>query len=65
MSREPGKVKLTPLAEGLVGAAAGTVLGLGLWYGGVISASAIAGITLGLGLGSWFNAWRRGKDKGD
>ena len=65
MSQERGKIRLSPLAEGLVGAGAGTLLGLGLWHWNVISAPAIAGVTLGLGLGSWVNAWRRAKDKGE
>ena len=54
--------------EGLVGGVAGTVLGVILWRTGMISAPAIPGVTAGLGLGSWFNAWRRArnaeKDKG-
>ena len=61
-------LKLTPALEGLVGGVAGTVLGVILWRTGMISAPAIPGVTLGLGLGSWFNAWRRArnaeKDKG-
>ena len=62
MSEAPKKVQLSPIAEGLVGAAAGTALGICLWYWNVISAPAIPGVTLGLGIGSWFNAWRRAKD---
>lgn len=61
MSDPDRKVKLSPMAEGGVGAIAGTLVGMGLYYGGIISAPAIAGVTLGLGLGSWFNAWRRQK----
>ena len=63
MSETPKKVKLSPAAEGLIGALAGTVVGVILWRTGVISAPAIPGVTLGLGIGSWFNAWRRAKDK--
>ncbi len=62
MSDTPKKVKLTPIAEGLIGAVAGILIGLFLWYWNVISAPAVAGVALGLGLGSWFNAWRRARD---
>lgn len=70
MSKAPKrKIQLSPGAEGLIGALAGTVLGIALWQTDVISAPAIPGVTLGLGIGSWFNAWRRAndvnKDKGD
>ena len=69
MSEPKKKVELSPVGEGLIGAVAGTVVGVILWRIGVISASAIPGVTLGLGIGSWFNAWRRAKnaakDKGD
>lgn len=62
MSEPRKKVTLTPIAEGLIGAAAGTALGIALLQTHVISAPAIPGVTLGLGIGSWFNAWRRAKD---
>ena len=62
---EPGqKVKLTPVAEGLVGALGGALLGGALWLAGLISPIAILGVAAGVGLGSWFNAWRRGKRDG-
>jgi len=50
---------LTPLAEGAIGAGAGAVIGGGLALANVISPVAILGVVAGLGLGSWFNAWRR------
>ena len=60
---EPGKkLNLSPVAEGLIGGLAGTVLGIALWQTHMISAAAIPGVTLGLGIGSWFNAWRRAKN---
>jgi len=62
MSEPKKKVELSPVVEGLFGAAAGTVVGVILWRIGVISAPAIPGVTLGLGIGSWFNAWRRAKN---
>lgn len=62
MSEPSKKVTLTPIAEGLIGAVAGTALGIAFWQTHVISAPAIPGVTLGLGIGSWFNAWRRAKD---
>ena len=69
MSEPKKKVQLSPAGEGLIGAVAGTVVGVILWRMGVISAPAIPGVTLGLGIGSWFNAWRRAKnaakEKGD
>ena len=69
MSEPKKKVQLSPAAEGLIGGLAGTVLGIALWQTHVISVNAIPGVTLGLGAGSWFNAWRRAKnaakDKGD
>ena len=69
MSEPKKKMSLSPAAEGFIGGLAGTALGVALFAMGVISANAIPGVTLGLGLGSWFNAWRRAKnaekDKGD
>ena len=69
MSEPEKKVQLTPIREGLIGALAGGVLGIALWQTHVISAPAIPGVVLGLGLGSWYNAYRRAKnaakDKGD
>ena len=62
MSEPKKKVELSPIGEGLIGAVAGTVVGVILWRIGVISAPAILGVTLGLGIGSWFNAWRRAKN---
>ena len=62
MSETPKKVQLSPVGEGLIGAVAGTVVGVILWRMHVITAPAIPGVTLGLGVGSWFNAWRRAKD---
>ncbi|MEZ5953077.1 MAG: hypothetical protein R3C13_02110 [Hyphomonas sp.] len=56
---EPEKKQYPPYVEGLFGAGIGTLLGVALWQFGMISAPAIPGVTLGLGLGSWFNAWRR------
>ncbi len=60
---EPDKpdMKLSPPMEGLVGAGVGVGLGVVLHYANVISAPAIIGIAIGVGLGSWFNAWRRGR----
>ena len=69
MSESNNKVQLTPIKEGLIGGLAGIVLGIALWQTHVISAPAIPGVMLGLGLGSWYNARRRekntAKDKGD
>lgn len=62
MSEPKKKVELSPVGEGLIGAVAGTVVGVILWRIGVISAPAIPGVMLGLGIGSWFNAWRRAKN---
>ena len=62
MSEPKKKVQLSSAGEGLIGAVAGTVVGVILWRMGVISAPAIPGVTLGLGIGSWFNAWRRAKN---
>ena len=62
MNEPKKKVDLSPAVEGLFGAVAGTVVGVILWRIGVISAPAIPGVTLGLGIGSWFNAWRRAKN---
>jgi len=61
MSDPKGEVKLSPPAEGLVGAGVGSVLGAILHFADVVSAPAILGIAVGVGLGSWFNAWRRGR----
>lgn len=61
MSEPKRKVRLSPFMEGVVGGLAGTLIGMGLYYGGLISAPAIAGVALGLGVGSGFNAWRRQK----
>ncbi len=61
MSQPDRKVQLTPPQEGLAGAGVGAVLGGALWLFDVISPLAIAGVAAGVGLGSWFNAWRRGK----
>jgi hypothetical protein len=69
MSEPKNNVQLTPIKEGLIGGLAGVVLGIALWQTHVISAPAIPGVMLGLGLGSWYNAYRReknaAKDKGD
>ncbi len=61
MSQPNRKVTLSPPQEGLAGAGVGAALGGVLWLFGVISPLAIAGVAAGVGLGSWFNAWRRGK----
>ena len=58
---EKDGVKLSPPIEGLVGAVIGGVLGAALTAFGDISPIAIMGVVAGLGLGSWFNAWRRQK----
>ena len=55
------KIALTSFQEGLVGAAIGIVLGGVLWQMKVISPPAVIGVAIGLGLGSWFNAWRRNR----
>ncbi|NBC19684.1 MAG: hypothetical protein GVY06_01330 [Alphaproteobacteria bacterium] len=59
MSEPERKVELTPPQEGLVGAGVGAVIGAGLWLANIISPVAIAGVAAGVGLGSWFNGWRR------
>jgi len=61
MDNSGPSVSLTPLQEGGVGAIIGALVGAGLWQAGIISAPAIAGIAAGVGLGSWFNAWRRAR----
>ncbi|MEM1150535.1 MAG: hypothetical protein AAGI03_08240 [Pseudomonadota bacterium] len=61
MSKGDEKLALSPLAEGLVGALVGTVLGGALWLASVISPLAILGVAAGAGLGSWFNGWRRSR----
>lgn len=66
MANEPNKVTLTPVTEGLVGALIGAVLGGFLWMSNVVSPIGVIGIIAGIGIGSWFNAWRRknAKEKG-
>ena len=64
MSEPEQKVKLSPMAEGMVGALVGALIGGGLALAGLISPIAILGVAAGVGLGSWFNAWRRGKRDG-
>ena len=61
MSDQNEQLKLTPVAEGMVGALVGTLLGGVLWLANVISPIAILGVAAGVGAGSWFNAWRRSK----
>ena len=63
MSEPAGKRKFSPVVEGAIGAIFGTAAGFALWKTGMISAPAIPGVTLGLGLGSFFNAWYRGRNK--
>ena len=55
------EIKLSPVQEGLVGAIFGLVVGGVLVYAKVISLPAVVGIAAGVGLGSWFNAWRRSR----
>lgn len=55
------KITLTPFQEGLIGAAIGIVVGGALWQANIISPPAVIGVAGGIGLGSWFNAWRRNK----
>ena len=62
MQQEPKKVTLTPVAEGLVGALIGAVLGGFLWMSDVVSLIGVIGIIAGIGIGSWFNAWRRSRN---
>ncbi|WOR14672.1 hypothetical protein RYZ27_12900 [Hyphomonas sp. FCG-A18] len=59
MTNEPKKVTLTPVTEGLIGALIGAVLGGFLWMSDVVSPIGAIGIIAGIGIGSWFNAWRR------
>lgn len=66
MSDGSNKVALSPVVEGLVGAGIGGVLGIILSAAGLISPIAIIGVIAGVGLGSFFNAWWRGrKNKGN
>jgi len=64
MADEPEKLELTPVAEGLVGALVGAVLGGTLWLRNIISPVAILGVAAGVGIGSWFNGWRRSRKDG-
>lgn len=64
MSQPEQKVKLSPVAEGMVGAIVGALIGGGLSLAGLITPLAILGVAAGVGLGSWFNAWRRSKRDG-
>ncbi|MEL6662901.1 MAG: hypothetical protein AAFO57_10330 [Pseudomonadota bacterium] len=64
MSEAPEKLELTPIAEGLVGALVGAFLGGVLWIANLISPIAILGVSAGVGLGSWFNGWRRSRRDG-
>lgn len=64
MNEPERKITLAPMAEGLVGALVGALIGGGLSLAGLISPIAILGVAAGVGLGSWFNAWRRGKRDG-
>ncbi len=64
MAEGPGKLELTPVAEGLVGALVGAALGGALWFADIISPVAILGIAAGVGVGSWFNGWRRSRRNG-
>ena len=57
-------MKLSPVAEGMVGAIVGALIGGGLSLAGLITPLAILGVAAGVGLGSWFNAWRRSKRDG-
>ena len=61
MTEQTDKLELSPVAEGMVGALIGAVLGGGLYFVGFISAPAILGVVIGMGIASWFNAWRRAK----
>lgn len=63
MSEPDDKLTLTPVAEGLVGALFGAVLGGGLWMADLISPLAILGVAGGVGVGSWFNGWRRSRQE--
>ncbi len=58
------KLTLSPVAEGLIGVIVGALIGGGLSLAGLITPLAILGVAAGVGLGSWFNAWRRGKRDG-
>ena len=55
------KVQLSPPMEGLVGFAIGAIVGGALVLAGLISPIGMIGVAAGVGVGSWFNAWRRAK----
>ena len=65
MKPEAPEASMTPVAEGLIGAGVGVLIGGGLYLAGLISAPAITGVVAGFGIGSGFNAWRRRRNNKD
>ena len=52
------------MIEGLVGAAIGGLVGIGLVLAKIVSPVGAVGVAAGVGIGSAFNAWRRARKAG-